>query len=149
MKWITRHNIKVDRVACPWLIRRFIDPEAEFFFVPEEQISSRARELKATPFDVPKNPEVRLNHRHGKCSFETIVEEFQLTTDRALSRLARIVHGADIPSEKQVAPESAGLYAIANGFSLSCPNDAERLEKQFPVYDALYEFCKAEERSLR
>jgi hypothetical protein len=142
MRWITRENVKVDRVACPWLIKRFIDPEAEFIFVPEGLIMDRARELQATPFDVPRNPAVKLNHRDGKCSFETILEEFHLTGEPALARLALIVHGADIPSEMQVAPESAGLYAIANGFSKTCGSDEERLERQFPVYEALYEFCR-------
>jgi hypothetical protein len=142
MKWITRENVKVDRVACPWLIKRFIDSNAEFIFVPEGLIMDRVRALHATPFDVPRNPEVKLNHRNGKCSFETILEEFQLAGDPALARLALIVHGADIPSEMHVAPESAGLYALANGFSKTCGSDEERLEMQFPVYDALYEFCK-------
>lgn len=142
MKWITRENVKVDRVACPWLIKRFIDPLAEFIFVKEELISTRARELDATPFDVPRNPEVRLNHRNGKCSFETILEEYHLTRDPALGQLGLIVHGADIPSEMHVAAESPGLFAIANGFSKVCHTDEERLEKQFPLYDALYEFCK-------
>ncbi|MBZ5535679.1 MAG: chromate resistance protein [Acidobacteriia bacterium] len=142
MRWITRENVKVDRVACPWLIKRFIDSSAEFIFCPEDRIVDRASELQATPFDVPKNPAIKLNHRDGKCSFETILEEFHLTGNPALARLALIVHGADIPSEMHVAPESAGLYAIANGFSKTCTSDDERLEKQFPVYDALYEFCK-------
>lgn len=142
MKWITRENVKVDRVACPWLIKKFIDPEAEFIFVPSEILLLRAQELHATPFDVPGNPHVKLNHREGKCSFETFLEEYRLTSDPALARLARIVHGADIPRDMHVAPESAGLFAIANGFSKSCSTDEERLRKQFPLYDALYEFCK-------
>ncbi|MGB7624802.1 MAG: chromate resistance protein ChrB domain-containing protein [Terriglobia bacterium] len=142
MKWITRENVKIDRVACPWLIKRFIDPDAEFIFVPEGLIMDRARELHATPFDVPRNPAVKLNHRDGKCSFETILEEFHLTGEPALARLALIVHGADIPNEMHVTPESAGLYAIANGFSKTCGSDEERLERQFPVYEALYAFCK-------
>lgn len=143
MKWITRENVKVDRVACPWLIRRFIDADAEFFFANEEMTLERARELNAIPFDVPRNPAVKLNHRDGKCSFETILEEYGLTGNCALAQLALIVHGADIPREMGIAPESAGLYAIANGFSRFCQTDRERLEKQFPVYDALYEFCKS------
>lgn len=142
MNWITRKDVKVDRVACPWLIRKFIDPEAQFFFVPVAEISAGAKQLGALPFDVPGNPEVKLNHRDGKCSFETILEEYHLTGDQALARLARIVHGADIPRDMAVAPESAGLYALANGFSTTCSTDEERLEKQFPLYDALYAFCK-------
>ncbi len=143
MRWITRENVKVDRVACPWLIKRFIDPDAEFFFVEESTIPSQAESLQATAFDVPKNPDIQLNHREGKCSFETILDFYQLTHDEALVALGRIVHGADIPKDMNIAPESAGLHAIASGFSLSCPNDEERVEKQFPLYDALYEFCKS------
>lgn len=142
MKWITRKNVKVDRVACPWLIRKFIDPKAEFFFVDEDAVVSQANALQATPFDVPKNPEVKLNHRNGRCSFETILEKYQLTDDPALLAMGRIVHGADIPKEMSVAPESAGLYALANGFSVTCATDEERLRLQFPIYDALYAFCK-------
>ncbi len=142
MKWITRKNVKVDRVACPWLIRRFIDPTAEFIFVEESSIVEQARALDAIPFDVPRHPEIALNHREGKCSFETILEAYRLTSDPALMALGRIVHGADIPKDMSLAPESAGLYAMAIGFSRSCATDEERLEKQFPLYDALYEYCK-------
>ncbi|MDD5541914.1 MAG: chromate resistance protein [Acidobacteriia bacterium] len=143
MKWITRENVKVDRVACPWLIRKFIDSEAEFFFVEEAAVNAQARALQATPFDVPKNPDVKLNHRNGRCSFETILESYQLTSDPALVALGRIVHGADVPKEMDIAPESAGLYALANGFSLTCAGDEERLRLQFPLYDALYAFCQS------
>ncbi|MBI4461324.1 MAG: chromate resistance protein [Acidobacteria bacterium] len=145
MKWITRERAKVDRVACPWLIRHFIDPGAEFFFVPAGEVMERARALDAIPFDVPPQPGVKFCHREGKCTFEVLLEEYKLT-DLALHRLARIVHGADIAGEEQTTPQSAGLKAIAEGFSETGRDDFDRLEKQFPLYDALYAWCGRQER---
>lgn len=141
MRWITRERIKVDRVACPWLIRKFIDPQAEFFFVPPTEVMERARALDAIPFDVPPQPGVKFCHRGGKCTFEVLVEEYGIA-DPAVGRLARIVHGADIVGEESATPQSAGLKAIAEGFAETGRDDFERLEKQFPLYDALYAWCQ-------
>lgn len=139
MKWVTRYNVKVDRVACPWLIRRFIDPQAEFLFVPEDKLLDTARKVGAIPFDATRFPEVKLNHRGERCTFEAIVEDYKLT-EPALRRLALIVRGADIEGQEHVSPESLGLRAIAQGFALSGISDEERLAREFPVYDALYAF---------
>jgi hypothetical protein len=118
MKWITRSNIKVDRVACPWLIRRFVDPQAEFFFVPEDHLLNVARKEQAIPFDATRFGEVKLNHRGERCTFEAILEDYKLT-DPALNRLALIVRGADVSGQEHVAPESPGVRAIAQGFALA------------------------------
>lgn len=138
MKWITREQVKVDRVACPWLIKKFIDPEAEFLLVPAEKIPEVAEREGATPFDVPG---VELGHHAGKCSFEAIIRKYDLT-DSALLRLADIVHGADVPADLDITPESAGLRAIAEGFHLLALPDEERLRLGFPIYDALYAYCR-------
>ena len=141
MKWITRSNVKVDRVACPWLIRRFIDPQAEFLFVPEDQLLDTARKEGATSFDATRYPEVKLNHRGDRCTFEAILEDYKLT-DPALHRLALIVRGADVKGQEHVAAESLGLRAIAQGFALTGISDETRLAREFPVYDALYEYVR-------
>ena len=141
MKWITRERVKVDRVACPWLIRKFIDPDAEFLFIPAAEVMERARQLGAIPFDVPPHPEAKFVHRDGKCTFEVLVEEYRIT-DPAVAQLARIVHGADIAGEEKVTPQSAGLKAIAEGFAETGRDDYDRLEKEFPLYDALYAWCR-------
>ena len=141
MKWITRSNVKVDRVACPWLIRRFIDPAGEFLFVPENELLKSAEREKATPFDAPRLPEVKLNHRGDRCTFEAILEDYQLT-DLALHQLARIVRAADVKGQEAIAPEGLGLRAVAEGFALLGIRDEERLARQFPVYDALYEYAR-------
>jgi len=141
MKWITRSNVKVDRVACPWLIRRFVDPKAEFLFVPEDQLLNAAREKKAIPFDATRFPEVKLNHRGERCTFEAILEDYKLT-EPALHRLALIVRGADVQGQEHVSPESLGLRAIAQGFALTGISDEERLAREFPMYDALYEYVR-------
>lgn len=141
MKWITRSNIKVDRVACPWLIRRFIDPEAEFLFVPESDLLEVAEREGAIPFDAPRLTAVKLNHRDYRCTFEAILEDYKLSTP-GLQRLALIVRAADIKGQEQVAPEGLGLRAIAHGVaSLGIP-DQERLAKEFPIYDALLEYAR-------
>src|SRR5712691_5783715 len=145
MRWITRENIKVDRVACPWLIKRFVDPQAEFLFVPEQELLSAATREGATPFDATRLAEVTLNHRGVRCTFEAILDDFKLT-DRALERLGRIVRAADVKGQEQVAPEGLGLRAIAEGFAALGISDEERLSRQFPVYDALYEYARQQVR---
>ncbi len=138
MKWITRSNIKVDRVACPWLIRRFVDPKAEFLFVAEDELLDTARKENAIAFDAPRLPEVKLNHRGDRCSFEAIIEDYRLSAP-GLARVALIVRAADVKGQEHVAPEGVGLRAIADGFALMGLSDEDRLARQFPVYDALYE----------
>jgi hypothetical protein len=140
MKWITRSHVHVDRVACPWLIRRFVDSEAEFLFVPRERLDAVAAETGAIPFD---SPGVELGHHDGRCSFESIILKYGLT-DPALVRLARIVHAADVAADLDSDPLARGLEAIATGYSLRYPDDAENLRRQFEVYDALYAWCRLE-----
>ncbi|MCX6835781.1 MAG: chromate resistance protein [candidate division Zixibacteria bacterium] len=139
MKWITRAHVHVDRVACPWLITRFIDSEAEFIFVPKSQVDAIAKREGAIPFDAPG---VELGHQDGLCSFETIIRKYELT-DKALMRMAKIIHAADT-NELQSDPLAAGLEAIAVGYSLRFPDDRENLDHQFDVYYALYAWCRLE-----
>jgi hypothetical protein len=139
MKWITREGAKTDRVACPWLIKKFIDPQAEFLFVPKDAVLEVARREGGKSFDCP---EADYAHREGKCSFEALIEDFRLE-DPALHVLARIVHGADIATDVGIVPEAAGLRAIAHGFAAICQDDQRKLELEFPVYDALYAWCQA------
>ena|SRR2546427_13017590 len=139
MRWITREHIKVDRVACPWLIKRFVDKDAEFLFVPEAELLAAARREHATPFDATRLKEVKLNHRGDRCTFEAILEDFKLT-DPALVRLGRIVRAADVRGQEHVAPEGLGLRAMAEGFAALRISDEERLKREFPVYDALYAY---------
>lgn len=139
MKWVTREKVKVDRVACPWLIKKFIDPEAKFLFVPKEKVMEVAKNEGAIPFDISG---VELGHHDGKCSFEAIVEKYKVK-EPAIQRLAKIVHGADMAEDLYGAPEAAGLKAIAEGFQLlELKDDHEILAKEFVVYDALYAYCK-------
>ena len=145
MRWITRENIKVDRVACPWLIQRFVDPQAEFLFVPESELLTAARRESATPFDATRFPEVKLNHRAERCTFEAILEDYGIV-EATLQRLALIVRGADVKGQEHIAPESQGLRAIAHGFAFSGINDEERLAREFPIYDALYEYLRRQDR---
>src|SRR5215472_14660916 len=142
MKWITRKNVKVDRVACPWLIRRFVDKDAEFIFVEEDQLLRLADIMKAIPYDAPRIKEIKLNHRGERCTFEAIIEDYKVS-DPALQRLALIVRSADVKGQEQVAPEGIGLRSIAEGFAAMGLSDEERLARQFPVYDALYEYASA------
>lgn len=139
MKWVTREGAKTDRVACPWLIRKFIDPQAEFLFVPKDQVLEVARREGGKSFDCPG---ADFTHREGKCSFEVLVEAYRLD-DPALQALARIVHGADIAADVGIVPEAAGLQAIAHGFAAICQDDHRKLELEFPLYDALYAWCEA------
>jgi hypothetical protein len=140
MKWITREHVKVDRVACPWLITHFIDPDAEFLFVPADRVAEIAEREGAVPFDVPGVP---LGHHGGRCSFEAILDQYQIT-DPALHALARIVHGADVAQDLYGRPEAPGLKAVAEGFRhLGLQDDHEILAREFIVYDALYAYCRA------
>ncbi len=138
MKWITRSHVHVDRVACPWLITRFVDNEAEFLFAPKNQVDQVAKETGAIPFDAPG---VELGHKDGRCSFESIMLKYDLK-DPALVRLAKIVHSADVEADIDKDPIARGLEAIASGFSIRYPNDEENLAQQFEVYDALYAWCR-------
>ena len=138
MKWLTRSHVHVDRVACPWLITRFIDNEAEFLFVPKGQIDKVAAETGAIPFDAPG---VELGHKDGGCSFESIMAKYGLA-DPGLVRLAKIVHAADVAADIDSDPIARGLEAIASGFSLRFPKDEDNLARQFEVYDALYAWCR-------
>jgi hypothetical protein len=140
MKWVTRAGAKTDRVACPWLIKKFIDPEAEFLFVPKEQVLEVARQQGGKSFDAPG---ADYTHRGNQCSFEVLMEEYGLD-DSALRELAKIVHGADIAADLSIVPEAAGLKAIAEGFYLTCPDDHQKLELEFPLYDALYAWCQSQ-----
>lgn len=142
MKWITRQNVKVDRVACPWLIRRFVDPDAEFIFVPESDLLGAAERLHAIPYDAPRIAQIKLNHRGDRCTFEAILEDYNLR-DQALQRLGLIVRAADVKGQEHIAPEGIGLRAIADGFASPAMSDEERLLKQFPVYDALYRYVSS------
>ncbi len=138
MKWITRRRVKVDRVACPWLIRKFVDPQAEFHFVEADRVQPEAERLGAVPFDVPG---VELGHHNGRCSFEAILEKYGLT-DPALTLLGRIVNGADTDNTLYRQPEGAGLAAIADGFRrLEFADDLEILAAESIVYDALFAYC--------
>ena len=139
MKWVTRERVKVDRVACPWLIKKFVDPQAEFLFVPADKVMDVAQKERAIPFDVP---DVELGHHAGKCSFEAIVEKYRIE-DPVIARLAQIVHGADVSEDLYKEPEAAGLKAIAEGFRhLGFKDDHEILAKEFIVYDVLYAYCR-------
>jgi len=139
MRWVTRSHVHVDRVACPWLIQRFVDSDAEFFFVPRNQVAEVVEREGAIPFD---SPGVELGHKDGKCSFESIMEEYQLT-DKALQCLAKVIHAADTGAFAEDAV-AVGLEAIAVGYGLRFPDDLENLEHQFEVYDALYAWCRLE-----
>ena len=138
MKWITRSHIHVDRVACPWLILWFVDNEAEFLFVPANQVKKVAAETGAIPFDAP---DVELGHHEGRCSFESIILKYELK-DPALLRLAKIVHSADVAADIDKDPVARGLEAIAVGYGIRYPDDEENLLQQFEVYDALYAWCR-------
>ena len=140
MRWITRENANVDRIACPWLISRFVDPQAEFLYVPKEDVMRVAKEKDAIPYDVP---DVELGHVDGRCSFESIVLKYGLTGDTALLELAKIVHAADVTADRDTSPEGRGLYAIAHGFALVHGiDDHKKIALETPMYDALYEWCK-------
>ena len=140
MKWVTRERPKTDRIACPWLIRNFIDPEAEFLYVPADEVLAVAEREDAISYDAP---DARYTHRDRLCTFEVLLEDFDIT-DPALARLARIVHGADIADDRDATPESRGLLAVAEGFYLLEVGDHRQLELSLPVYDALYAWCRVQ-----
>lgn len=140
MKWITRERVKVDRVACPWLIQKFVDPSPEFLFVPADQVMSEAERLGAIPYDIP---DVELGHQGKKCSFEAILEKYALISNPALVLLGRIVNGADTDNTLYHQPEGPGLEAIAEGFRrLGFKDDLEQNHAEWIVYDALYAYAQ-------
>jgi hypothetical protein len=138
MLWVTRSHVHVDRVACPWLISRFVDSNADFLFVPASQVDQVVKETGAIPFDAPG---VELGHYEERCSFESIILKYGLK-EPGLLRLAKIVHCADVKEDIDKDPIARGLEAIASGFSLRFPEDEENLAGQFEVYDALYAWCR-------
>jgi len=140
MKWITREHVKVDRVACPWLIKKFVDKDAEFYFFPADQIMKEAKRLEAIPFDAPG---VELGHHGKECSFEAILKKYNLTHEPALALLARVVNGADTDNTLYHQPEGPGLQAIAEGFRhLGYKDDHKINTAEWIVYDALFAYCQ-------
>jgi protein-tyrosine-phosphatase len=139
MKWITRERARVDRIACPWLISRFIDPKPDFRFVPARDVLSTAQREGAIPYDVP---DVELGHRGPLCSFDAFIARYELA-DPPLAKLAAMVRGADT-EDRALTPESAGLYAAATGFQTISRDDFDNIARQFPMYDALYAYCRAQ-----
>ena len=137
MKWITRSHVHVDRVACPWLITRFVDSGAEFVFAPKSKVLAIAEETGAIPFDTPG---AELHHRDNRCTFDAIIEDYGLT-DKALLRMAKVINAADTDN-LDADPLAAGFEAIAVGYSLRFPDDLENIHRQFEVYDALYAWCR-------
>jgi len=137
MKWITRAHVHVDRVACPWLIKRFVDSEAEFIFVSQDLVESEAKRLNAIPFDIPN---VELGHQNGHCSFVSIINKYNLK-DQSLLKLSDVVDSADT-GKIDKNPYAAGLEAIAQGYSLIYLSDHDNIALQFTVYDALYNYFK-------
>ncbi len=142
MKWITREKARVDRIACPWLISRFIDRDPTFLFEPAHQVTEVAKREDATPYDIPG---AELGHHGDRCSFDAFLDKYKLD-DPALRALAQIVRGADTDA-RQLTPESAGLYALATGFQAIAADDHDNMAKQFPAYDALYAYCRATTRT--
>lgn len=144
MKWVTRERAKVDRIACPWLIKNFADKDAEFLFVSPHKVMEVADEQSATPFDVPN---AELGHLGEQCSFDAIIKKYELCKkEPALLELAKIVRGADTPN-RSLTPQSEGLVAIATGFSLTSKDDYDKMSKQFYVYDALLAYCKSDKKA--
>jgi hypothetical protein len=137
MKWVTREKARVDRIACPWLINRFIDRDPTFLFVPSSQVLAVAERESAIPYDIPG---VELGHHGERCSFDAFLDKYKLD-DPALRALALIVRGADTEA-RQLTPESPGLYALATGFQALAKDDYENMAKQFPAYDALHAYCR-------
>jgi hypothetical protein len=141
VKWVTRERPKVDRIACPWLIKRFVDPDAVFLYAPANDVLAVAEREGATPYDIPG---AELGHHGQECSFDAIVRKYDLARDNpGLERLARIVRGADT-AQPDLTPESRGLLAIAQGFSQAYRDDHEQLAAELPLYDALYAWCRAQ-----
>ena len=145
MKWVTRERPKTDRIACPWLILHFIDSEAEFLYVPADDVLAVADREDALSYDAPG---ARYTHRDGLCSFEVLVEEYRIE-DPAVHLLAQIVHGADVAEDRDATLQSRGLLAVAEGFHLLGLDDHRQLELSLPVYDALYAWCRNEIQARR
>jgi hypothetical protein len=145
MRWITRKNANVDRIACPWLIKRFVDEDAEFIYVPADDVRAEAARLDAIPYDIP---DVELGHVDGRCSFESIILKYDLH-DPALDLLAKLVHGADVPADLPTSPvEAHGLRAMAYGFAyLHGDQDHHKIALETPVYDAFYAWCQKQVES--
>lgn len=139
MKWVTREHPHTDRIACPWLILRFIEADAEIVYVPRDEVLPYAEREGAISFDAPG---AKYTHRDGMCSFETIIEEYRLGGDPALALVAKVVHGADVSEDADITPQSRGLEAIARGFMHLGVDDQEQLRLELPVYDALYAWAK-------
>jgi hypothetical protein len=139
MKWVTREHPHTDRIACPWLILRFIEPDAQIVYVPRDEVLGYAEREGAISFDAPG---AKYTHRDGRCSFETIIDEFHLDGDPALALVAKVVHGADVSEDADITPQSRGLEAIARGFMDLGVGDQEQLRLELPVYDALYAWAK-------
>lgn len=137
MKWITRERPKIDRIACPWLIKNFVDKDAEFIYVPKTEVFSRAKELNAIPYDIPG---AEYSHEGDYCTFDYILKKHQIN-DPALKQLAVIVRGADTDSF-ELAPQAAGLWAISAGLSYNFKDDHEQLNLGMKIYDALYSWAK-------
>ena len=141
MKWVTREHPRTDRIACPWLIRRYIDPDAEIVYVGRDEVLSYAEREGATSFDAPG---AKYTHRDGLCTFEVLIQDHGLGADPALALMARVVHGADVSEDLDATAQSAGLLAIADGFALLDIDDQRQLELELPVYDALYAWARDE-----
>ncbi len=141
MKWVTREHPRTDRIACPWLIRQFIDPGAEIIYVGRDDVLAYAEREGAISFDAPG---ARYTHRDGLCTFEVLIDEHRLGSDPGLTLMARVVHGADVSEDRAATPQSPGLLAIADGFALLGIGDQQQLELELPVYDALYAWAQHE-----
>jgi hypothetical protein len=141
MQWVTREHPHTDRIACPWLIRRYIDHDAEIVYVPRDEVLGYAERTGAISFDAAG---ARYTHRDGLCTFEVLVEDHRLGGDPALALVAKVVHGADVSEDADVTPQSRGLEAIARGFMLLGLTDQEQLRLELPVYDALYAWARNE-----
>ena len=139
MKWVTREHPHTDRIACPWLIKKFIDPDAEIVYLPRDQVLDYATLENAISFDAPG---ARYTHRDGLCSFEVLIAEYKLDGDPALALVAKVVHGADVSEDAGATPQSRGLEAIARGFMNLGVSDHEQLALELPVYDALYAWAQ-------
>src|SRR5712692_6404200 len=139
MKWITREHPRVDRVACPWLVQRFVDKAADFVYVPSDQVAAEARKTGATPYDIK---DVELGHHGPECSFDAFVHKYELDKDPAVAYMAKVIRGADT-ADKTVTPESVGVEALLDGMRLlHYPDDQAQRKASIPVLDALYAYCK-------
>jgi hypothetical protein len=141
MEWVTREHPRTDRIACPWLIRRFIDPDAKIAYVPADDVLPYAERTGAISFDTKG---ARYTHRDGLCSFEVLIDDYNLAGDPALALMARVIHGADVAEDRDATPQSRGLLAIADGFALLGLPDQDQLALELPAYDALYAWCRGQ-----